>query len=171
MRCADLGCSTGGFTDCLLQHGAAGVVSIDTAYGQLAWTLRKDPRVRVLERTNAIHSRPRDESERVDLVVADLGWTKQKMLLPAALAWARPGGRIVTLIKPHYEREDRPKHGEVVLSREESEAIVRRVVGEIEAAGAAVTAMTESPILGGAKAGAKATGTGNLEWLAVLERR
>ncbi|HEX8877032.1 MAG TPA: SAM-dependent methyltransferase [Phycisphaerales bacterium] len=170
-RCADLGCSTGGFTDCLLQHGAAGVVAIDTAYGQLAWKLRKDARVIVQERTNAIHNRPASDGERVDLVVVDLGWTKQKLLLPAALAWAKDDGKIITLIKPHYEREDRPKHGEVVLSREESEAIVQRVVVEIEAAGATVKAMTESPILGGAKAGARATGTGNLEWLALLERR
>jgi 23S rRNA (cytidine1920-2'-O)/16S rRNA (cytidine1409-2'-O)-methyltransferase len=127
--------------------------------------------VRVLERTNAIHSRPASEHERVDLVVVDLGWTKQKLLLPAALAWAKDNGKIITLIKPHYEREDRPKHGDVVLSREENEAIVQRVVGEIESAGAVVKAITESPILGGAKAGAKATGTGNLEWLALVERR
>lgn len=178
MRCADLGCSTGGFTDCLLQHGAAGVVAIDTAYGQLAWTLRKDPRVVVKERTNAIHSRPGSDSERVDLVVVDLGWTKQKLLLPAALAWAKPTGRIITLIKPHYEQEkpepekgSRGRRQEVVLTRDEGEAIVQRVVGEIEAAGAVVNGLVESPILGGAKAGAKTTGTGNVEWLALVERR
>jgi 23S rRNA (cytidine1920-2'-O)/16S rRNA (cytidine1409-2'-O)-methyltransferase len=177
MRCADLGCSTGGFSDCLLKHGAAGVVAIDTAYGQLAWTLRKDARVRVLERTNAIHSRPKDESERVDLVVVDLGWTKQKLLLPAALAWAKTDGRIVTLIKPHYEQErpepekaSRGRRQVVVLTWAEGEAIVRRVIREIEALGGEVTATTESPILGGAKAGAKTTGTGNMEWLALVER-
>jgi 23S rRNA (cytidine1920-2'-O)/16S rRNA (cytidine1409-2'-O)-methyltransferase len=170
MRCADLGCSTGGFTDCLLKHGAAGVVAIDTAYGQLAWTLRKDARVVVKERTNAVHSRPGSDAERVDLVVVDLGWTKQKLLMPAALAWAKEAGRIVTLIKPHYEREERARHGEAVLSRQESEAIVRRVIGEIEAMGAKVRGLVESPILGGAKAGAKTTGTGNREWLALVER-
>lgn len=170
-RCADLGCSTGGFTDCLLQHGAASVVAIDTAYGQLAWKLRQDPRVVVRERTNAIHSRPASDGERVDLVVVDLGWTKQKLLLPAALAWARSSGQIVTLIKPHYEQEHRARHGEVILSREESESIVQRVIGEIESMGVKVTATTPSPILGGAKAGAKASGTGNMEWLALAMPR
>jgi predicted rRNA methylase YqxC with S4 and FtsJ domains len=92
------------------------------------------------------------------------------VLIPAALAWAKEAGRIVTLIKPHYEREERARHGEAVLSREESEAIVRRVVGEIEAMGAKVRGLVESPILGGAKAGAKTTGTGNMEWLALVER-
>src|SRR5262245_42043324 len=89
LTCADLGASTGGFTDCLLQHGAAKVYAIDTAYGQLAWKLRQDPRVVVIERSNALHTEPR---EPVDLVVADLGWTKQSLLIPAALKWLTPAG-------------------------------------------------------------------------------
>jgi predicted rRNA methylase YqxC with S4 and FtsJ domains len=84
--CADLGCSTGGFTDCLLQHGASKVFAVDTAYGQLAWKLRKDPRVVVMERSNALHTKPAEE---VDLVVVDLGWTTQRQLLPIAASWLK----------------------------------------------------------------------------------
>lgn len=167
MACADFGCSTGGFTDCLLQHGAASVVAIDTAYGELAWKLRNDPRVRVTERTNAIHAPPPAASDLVDLVVVDLGWTKQKHLIPPALKWMKPGGRILTLIKPHYEQES-ISHGRVVLSLADARAITDRVVTEIETLGAQVLKLTESPILGGAKGGSKSKGSGNLEWLALI---
>jgi hypothetical protein len=91
--CADLGCSTGGFTDCLLQAGAARVYSVDTAYGELAWKVRTDERVVVMERTNAVHAEvPQEVIERggVDLVVIDLGWTAQAKAIPAALRWVRP---------------------------------------------------------------------------------
>jgi predicted rRNA methylase YqxC with S4 and FtsJ domains len=91
--CADLGCSTGGFTDCLLRAGAARVFAVDTAYGELAWTLRNDDRVVVLERSNALHVEvPGEVTERggVDLVVIDLGWTPQSKAIPAALRWIRP---------------------------------------------------------------------------------
>ncbi|MFO0860203.1 MAG: SAM-dependent methyltransferase [Phycisphaerales bacterium] len=165
LRCADLGCSTGGFTDCLLQHGARSVVSIDTGYGQLAWKLRKDPRVTVRERTNALHVGAPEEP--VDLVVVDLGWTRQKLLLPVALRWLAPGGRILTLIKPHYE-QDGPRRERVVLTRDEGAAITQRVCDEFPRLGAALAGLTESPVLGGAKEGQKSKGTGNVEWLALL---
>jgi len=97
---ADLGCHVGGFTDCLLQHGAARVYAVDTAYGVLAWKLRRDPRVVVLERTNALYWHP---PEPVNLVVADLGWTKQEKSLPAAASMVRPGGVVLSLLKPQYE--------------------------------------------------------------------
>ena len=100
LACADFGCNVGGFTDCLLQHGAAKVYAIDTGYGKLAWSLRQDGRVVVLERTNALHCPP---PETVDLVAIDLGWTPQVLSVPAAKRWLRPGGRIVSLLKPHYE--------------------------------------------------------------------
>ena len=99
LTCADLGCNVGGFTDCLLQRGATKVFAVDTGYGTLAWKLRSDDRVVTMERTNALHEEP---PERVDLVVIDLGWTPQKLALPAALRWIQ-GGHIITLIKPHYE--------------------------------------------------------------------
>ena len=98
--CADLGSHVGGFVDCLLRRGAARVYSIDTAYGTLAWRLRKDPRVVVHERTNAMHA---TLPEPVDLVTIDVGWTPQAKILPNAAKLLRPGGGVITLIKPHYE--------------------------------------------------------------------
>ena len=102
--CADFGCNIGGFTDCLLQRGAKLVYAIDTGYGTLAWKLRSDSRVIVMERTNALHAPPPAEEKRgrepfsekgsrplfCDLVVIDLGWTPQRLAVPAALRWLRP---------------------------------------------------------------------------------
>jgi 23S rRNA (cytidine1920-2'-O)/16S rRNA (cytidine1409-2'-O)-methyltransferase len=160
---ADLGCSTGGFTDCLLRHGAARVYSVDTAYGELAWKLRNDPRVSVLERTNALHAEP---AAPVRLVVADLGWTPQRLLVPAAMRWLGPGGRIITLIKPHYELSDRdrgalPRGG--VLDEATSRRVAEEVLASMPTLGVRVVASDRSPIAGGAGGG------GNTEWLALLE--
>ena len=83
--CADFGCNVGGFTDCLLQRGAAKVFAIDTGYGVLDWNLRNDPRVVVMERTNALHAAKPQAA--IDLIVIDLGWTKQRHAIPAALRW------------------------------------------------------------------------------------
>lgn len=167
--CADLGCSTGGFTDCLLQAGAAKVHSVDTAYGELAWKLRNDPRVVVTERTNALHAVP--PADGVDLVVVDLGWTVQRLVIPAALKWLRPSGRIITLIKPHYEAKefgiDIPRKG--VLDESIALDITNRVMARIEESaqqwGITIRGITKSPILGG-----KEKSTGNPEWLALLQR-
>jgi 23S rRNA (cytidine1920-2'-O)/16S rRNA (cytidine1409-2'-O)-methyltransferase len=98
--CADFGCNVGGFTDCLLQRGAGKVYAVDTGYGALAWKLRQDPRVVVMERTNALWQ---PAPQPVDLVVVDVAWTPQTRIVPAAAAWLAPGGRIVSLLKPHYE--------------------------------------------------------------------
>jgi 23S rRNA (cytidine1920-2'-O)/16S rRNA (cytidine1409-2'-O)-methyltransferase len=98
--CADLGCNVGGFTDCLVQRGASRVYAVDTGYGELAWKLRNDGRVVVMERTNALHCRP---PQQVDLVSIDVAWTPQERIVPAAVRWLKPGGRIVSLLKPHYE--------------------------------------------------------------------
>ena len=100
LLCADLGCNVGGFTDCLLRRGARGVYAVDTGYGALAWTLRQDDRVTVMERTNALHL---DPPAQVDLVTVDVAWTPQRLIVPAAKAWLAPGGQIISLIKPHYE--------------------------------------------------------------------
>lgn len=167
LACVDLGCSTGGFTDCLLQAGAAKVFAIDTAYGELAWKLRKDPRVVVLERTNALHANPKSDAERVDVAVADLSWTPQRLLIPAALKWLRPGGRIITLVKPHYELKDRspkavPRGG--VLDEATGLRILEETLAMLPALGVGVLHVTKSPILGGTK------GKGNTEWLVMLER-
>ncbi len=167
--CADFGCSTGGFTDCLLQAGASRVYAIDTAYGELAWKLRNDPRVVVMERTNCLHARvPSDVrlTGGVDLIVADAGWTPQRLLIPAALTWLKPGGRMISLVKPHYEAKDAgdaiPPRG--ILPDEVAEAVTQRVVASLPALGARVLGLTKSPVLGGAK------GKGNAEWLVLLQR-
>ncbi len=177
LAAADLGCSTGGFTDCLLQSGAANVFSVDTAYGELAWKLRKDPRVVVMERSNALHVAP---PELVDLVVIDLSWTPQRLCIPAALAWLKPGGRVISLVKPHYELKsvadaggpviELPRGG--ILDESIAHDVTRRVVETLPALGANVLGLTKSPILGG-KAGSKANpvaGSGNAEWLVLLEK-
>lgn len=166
LTCADFGCSTGGFTDCLLQHGAAKVYAIDTAYGELAWKLRNDPRVIVMERTNALHAAC---PQAVSLVVADAGWTPQRLLVPAALKWLAPGGRIISLVKPHYELKDRgdtlPRGG--ILEDAAAERIAQEVVNSLPPLGVKIEALTKSPILGGQK---KGKGTGNPEWLVLLSK-
>lgn len=164
LRCADLGCSTGGFTDCLLQRGAARVCAVDTGYGVLDYRLRIDPRVVVLERSNALHVEP---PERVDLVVVDLGWTAQRLAIPAALRWLadRGASRIVTLIKPHYERSAarRERGGGVILDEGEARDIVARVLEDMPSWGGVALAVTRSPLTGG-----KGKSRGNAEWLALV---
>jgi 23S rRNA (cytidine1920-2'-O)/16S rRNA (cytidine1409-2'-O)-methyltransferase len=98
--CADFGSHVGGFVDCLLQHGAAKVYAVDTGYGVLDYRLRRDPRVVVCERTNALHYVC---PEPCDLVTVDVGWTPQRLILPAVRRCLRPGGRVLTLVKPPYE--------------------------------------------------------------------
>lgn len=186
--CVDLGCSTGGFTDCLVQAGAACVVAVDTAYGELAWKLRQDPRVIVMERTNALHAVPPPKhKDGVDLAVADIGWTPQRLVIPAALKWLKPGGRIITLIKPHYERSDRERSDaetsggsgasgggrriagkqQHVLSHADALAETQRVCEAFASLGVRLLGLTESPILGSQ---ATKAGAGNSEWLAWLAR-
>jgi 23S rRNA (cytidine1920-2'-O)/16S rRNA (cytidine1409-2'-O)-methyltransferase len=164
LACADLGCSTGGFTDCLLQRSAASVVCVDTGYGVLDYRLRTDPRVTVLERSNALHT---DPMRAVDLVVIDLGWTPQRLALPVALRWLgeNPAGRIITLIKPHYERsaERGGRRSEAILDEAEARDIVGRVLEVIPEWGAVPLAVTRSPITGG-----KGKSKGNAEWLALV---
>ncbi|HED52639.1 MAG TPA: TlyA family rRNA (cytidine-2'-O)-methyltransferase [Phycisphaerales bacterium] len=165
---ADLGCSTGGFTDCLLQRGARSVICVDTAYGQLAWKLRTDPRVTVWERTNALHAEP--PSAGVDLVVLDMGWTPQRLALPAARRWVNPTGRIITLIKPHYEQSNEERSArppKQALSIEQGLAIVERVADQIRTIGFKIVDTTQSPILGGGNR-SKRKSRGNPEWLALV---
>jgi 23S rRNA (cytidine1920-2'-O)/16S rRNA (cytidine1409-2'-O)-methyltransferase len=146
MACADFGCNVGGFTDCLLSAGAAKVYALDTGYGQLAWKLRKDPRVVVRERTNVLHC---PVAEAVDLVAIDLAWTPQELSVPAALAWLRPGGRIVSLLKPHYELAHvLGRRPEQTLGPEESKEVLRKVCARLQGKGAVVLAVAASPLEG-----------------------
>src|SRR3989344_8814965 len=97
----DVGSSTGGFVDCLLQRGAEKVYSLDTAYGELAWKLRNDPRVVLMERTNVLFMK--DLSETVDLITIDVTFTSLLKVLPVVKKYLKPGGKIVALLKPQYE--------------------------------------------------------------------
>lgn len=162
--CADLGANVGGFTDCLLQNGAARVYSVDTGYGTLAWTLRNDGRVTVLERTNAMHFDPAtiEGFEGCGLVCIDLGWTRQRHALPTASRWLARGGRVVTLIKPHYESETRG-----VLSDDDGRAVAERVIGAVPAQGFEVIDWFRSPVRGGGSRN-KSSERGNAEYLALL---
>lgn len=165
MVCADFGCNVGGFTDCLLQRGAPKVFAIDTGYGVLAWKLRNDPRVVVMERTNALHVQP---AEPVDLVVIDMAWTPQRHAIPAAIKWLNPDGQIIALIKPHYELNEDEKKTLLVdgrLAPVEAERVMQRVIEEIPQWGVKVIAHTKSPITGGKSSKA---GQGNVEFLALL---
>lgn len=170
LRCADFGCNVGGFTDCLLKRGAARVTAIDTGYGALAWTLRNDARVEVRERTNALHAEP--PAGGVDLVVVDLAWTPQRLAVPAALKWLAPGGRIVTLVKPHYELREEEKAwlDRGFLPHERVAGVVERVAAEMGALGAKVLGDVQSPLVGG-KTSRKKGVPGNIEWLMLLQAR
>lgn len=160
LSCADLGASVGGFSQCLLASGASRVIAIDTAKSILDYAVRRDERVRVLERANALHT---DADEAVDLVVMDLGWTPQRLALPAAAGWLREDGRIVSLIKPHYES------GDHLTSESEAERIVRETVEAALALGFVCEALTKSPIAGSRRKGKSAkAGTGNSEWLGLF---
>jgi 23S rRNA (cytidine1920-2'-O)/16S rRNA (cytidine1409-2'-O)-methyltransferase len=142
--CADLGCNVGGFTDCLLGRGAARVYAVDTGYGALAWKLRKDDRVFVMERTNALHVTLR---EPVALVTIDVGWTRQHLILPAGLRLLSTGGRMVSLIKPHYEAEAADLRGGV-LPAETLDAVMQRMYARVADAGVQFDEVIPSPLLG-----------------------
>lgn len=168
LRCADFGCNVGGFTDCLLRRGATHVFSVDTGYGTLDYTLRQDDRVTVMERTNALHAAAPDEP--VDLIVIDLGWTPQRLAIPAALPWLKGAGRLVSLIKPHYEisgDEKRVHLRDGQLEPAIAERVLANVLSEIQTFGVRVVGHVLSPLVGG-KSGRK--GPGNREFLALLER-
>jgi 23S rRNA (cytidine1920-2'-O)/16S rRNA (cytidine1409-2'-O)-methyltransferase len=153
--CADLGSNTGGFVDCLLQRGAARVYAIERGYGVLAWNLRRDARVVVHERTNAMHVRL---PEPVAFISIDVSWTRQRHILPAVRALLAPGGNVVSLIKPHYEAPPTLlRRG--VLPPQAVEQVLQSVHADIAAAGFAVAAQTPSPLTGAG---------GNREWLVWL---
>lgn len=101
--CLDVGASTGGFTDCLLQHGAAAVYAVDVGYGQLAWKLRTDPRVKVIERTNIRFMKPEAIPQPVDLATVDVSFISLKLVIPEIVRFTKPTARIVALVKPQFE--------------------------------------------------------------------
>ena len=135
--CADIGASTGGFTDCLLQAGAARVFAVDVGHGQLASKLRSDERVVVLERTNARTLTAETVGGGVDLSVVDASFIGLEKLLPALVAILRPGGFLLALIKPQFEvgREEAKRARGVIRDEELRAATVREVLDQVERAG------------------------------------
>ncbi len=158
--CLDVGASTGGFTDCLLQAGARQVIAVDVGYGQLAMRLRQDPRVHVLERTNI---RTLDRSRlpvSPDLAAIDVSFISLALVLPAVLKLLEPPADIVTLVKPQFEvGRGRVGKGGVVRDATQHHAVLERLAGLAEELGLCVSGMTASPLLGP---------SGNREFLAYL---
>jgi 23S rRNA (cytidine1920-2'-O)/16S rRNA (cytidine1409-2'-O)-methyltransferase len=161
-RCLDAGASTGGFTDVLLQRGAAHVVAVDVGYGQLAWELRTDPRVTVLERTNVRDLRPAVLPYAPELIVGDLSFISLRIVLPALGQLAAPDATYVLLVKPQFEagRGDVGKGG-VVRDPATWRRAVEGVIDVADAIGLGAAGVMASPVPGLA---------GNIEFLIRLER-
>ncbi len=146
--CLDVGASTGGFTDCLLQHGAARVIAVDTGYGQLDYRLRQDPRVRLLEKTNARFLRPEDVGEGASLLVMDVSFISATLVLPAVVAATNPG-EVIVLVKPQFEAgRGHVEKGGIVRDPVAQQAAVRKVRTCLNELGFARTDLIDSPILG-----------------------
>lgn len=154
--CLDVGASTGGFTDCLLQHGAARVIAVDTGYGQIAMKIRQDSRVRLLEKKNARYITREDLSEAIEVIVMDVSFISVNLVLPPVMAAAfteapklRSGKQLIVLVKPQFEvgREHVGKGG-IVRDETAQAAAVEKVRAMVTALGAAHTDVIDSPILG-----------------------
>jgi 23S rRNA (cytidine1920-2'-O)/16S rRNA (cytidine1409-2'-O)-methyltransferase len=149
-RVADAGASTGGFTDCLLQRGAAEVVAIDVGHGQLDQALREDSRAVVLERTNVRHLTSDAIGGPVDLVVADLSFISLTAVLAALIGLVRPGGDLVLLVKPQFEagRAEVSRGRGVIRDPEVRREVQRRIADALSGAGATIMGWMESPLRG-----------------------
>ena len=160
----DLGASTGGFTDCLLQRGAEKVFAVDVGQGQLAWKLRQDLRVVVMEKTNARFLKPEHFPASADLIVADCSFISLKKILPAAIPLVQAGGKVVALIKPQFEagKAEVDKGRGVITGAAVHERVLRELHEFVAAqAGVCWRGVVESPLLGPA---------GNKEFLALIEK-
>ncbi len=156
--CADFGSSTGGFVDCLLQFGAKKVYAVETGYGVLDWKLRSNPQVVVMERKNAMHV---ELLEKVDLITIDTSWSKLDHIIPNALRNLKDNGRIIALVKPHYEAEQSMLR-KGTLPEEHISEVVDAVKEKLRGVGVVILNEIESPILGGKGK--------NKEFLFLLER-
>jgi 23S rRNA (cytidine1920-2'-O)/16S rRNA (cytidine1409-2'-O)-methyltransferase len=158
--CLDSGASTGGFTDCLLQSGAARVYAVDVGYGQLDWKLRQDPRVVCLERTNLRHVTAQEIPDPLHLATLDVSFISLRLVLPAVKALLREGGEVICLIKPQFEagKEKVGKKG-VVRDPETHAEVLQHFCEDAEALGYSVKALSFSPIRGP---------EGNIEFLGHL---
>jgi 23S rRNA (cytidine1920-2'-O)/16S rRNA (cytidine1409-2'-O)-methyltransferase len=160
--CLDVGASTGGFTDCLLQHGARRVVALDVGHNQIAWSLRTDPRVEVREGANARHLRAEEFGEAFDLITMDVSFISATKILPALVPLLKACGRLVVLVKPQFEvGKGEVGKGGVVRDPLQHARVVEEVSGCARALGLQVRGVTESPVTGA---------DGNREFLALYEK-
>jgi 23S rRNA (cytidine1920-2'-O)/16S rRNA (cytidine1409-2'-O)-methyltransferase len=159
----DIGASTGGFTDCLLQHHAGKVYAIDVGYGQFSWILRTDEKVVLLEKTNIRHLDRDLVFDDIDIAVIDVSFISLLKVIPKVLEFVKPAGEIVALIKPQFEagRKDVGKGG-VVRDEKKRLEIVQKIRSETEGMGLEVIGVTESPIKGP---------KGNIEYLIYLKKK
>jgi len=147
--CLDVGASTGGFTDCLLQSGAAAVTALDVGYGQLAWQLRQDPRVTVVERVNARHLEPGTAPGPFDLITVDVSFISLTLVCPPLVERLGPGGRLLVMVKPQFEAgREQVGAGGVVRDRRARQAAVDKVAAHLEGLGLTVAGHAASPITG-----------------------
>ncbi len=163
LRCLDVGASTGGFTDCLLQRGAREVVALDVGRGQLDGRLRGDLRVEVREGVNARHLEAEHVGEPVDLVTVDVSFISVALVAPALVPLFRPGARGVVLVKPQFEAgPEQVGRGGIVRDEDVHRAVLRKVTGALGREGLEVTALAPSPVRGR---------EGNVEFLAAVAAR
>jgi 23S rRNA (cytidine1920-2'-O)/16S rRNA (cytidine1409-2'-O)-methyltransferase len=160
--CGDIGASTGGFTDCMLQNGASKVYAVDVGYGQLAWKLRSDPRVVCMERTNARYLTHEQIPEELDFASVDVSFISLKLILPPLCGLLRQGGHVACLVKPQFEagREKVGKKG-VVRDPAVHLEVLEHFLDHAKESGFTVLGMTYSPIRGP---------EGNIEYLGYLEK-
>jgi 23S rRNA (cytidine1920-2'-O)/16S rRNA (cytidine1409-2'-O)-methyltransferase len=161
LNCLDVGASTGGFTDCLLQRGARKVVAIDVGHNQIDWRLRKDSRVEVREGVNARYLKAEDFSQQFDLAVMDVSFISATKVLPAIVPLVVPGGAIITLIKPQFEvGRGEVGGGGIVRDSAKRQRVVDEVNNAARELGVKVINVIESPITGA---------DGNVEYLALYK--
>ena len=161
--CLDVGASTGGFTDCLLQNGAKKVISVDVGTNQIVWKLRNDEKVEVRENTNARNLKPEDFAEKFDLIVMDVSFISVTKIFCALLPLLKNKGKIITLVKPQFEvKKGEVGKGGVVRETEKHKEVLLRVNQAAERIGLNVSGVIESPILGA---------DGNKEFLVLYEKR
>jgi len=162
MNVLDVGASTGGFTDCLLQNGATKVWAVDVGHNQIDWKLRTDPRVEVREGVNARYLQPSDFPVKFDLVVMDVSFISVKLVLPAIVPLLKDDGRMITLIKPQFEvGRGQVGSGGIVRDEEQHRRVVAEVNALAESIGLHLVNVIDSPILGA---------EGNKEFLALYSR-